>query len=59
MIEVLEYVKDLRLKTLTIHQEAKDDVKIPDNEYFESDAYYEGAIDILSEILDKFGVHHD
>ena len=32
-------------------EDAKNNVPIPEDEYFESDAYYQGAIDTMEHIL--------
>jgi len=56
-VEVIKYIKEQHTKLLSIYNDARDNVEIPEDEYFESDAYYEGSINTLEDILNKFGVN--
>jgi len=55
-IEVLEYIKQLHFDLQVIMDEAQNDIPIEEDEYYESDEYYLGAINTLSDILTKFKV---
>ena len=52
---VLLYIKSYRDRLQVIYDEARDGVEIPEDEYFESDAYYEGSINALEHVLLEFG----
>jgi len=56
-VEVLEYIKHRLLELRRAVEDANNDIPIQENEYYESDVWYEGAIDALEHILTKFGVH--
>ena len=55
-VEVLEYIKNKQLKLQYIRDEANNDLPISEDEYYESDIYYDGAINALREVLVEFGV---
>ena len=50
-VEVLEYIKNKQLKLQYIRDEANNDLPISEDEYYESDIYYDGAINSLREVL--------
>ena len=58
-MEILEYIKELHWGLQSIHNDALNNVPLDEDEYYESDDYYQGAIETLSDILTKFGVHHE
>jgi hypothetical protein len=47
----LEYIKLHRLSLIQDMEDANNDIPIQEDEYYESDAYYEGAINALEHIL--------
>ena len=52
-IETLtEYLKIHRISLEQDLEDAREGVEIPDDEYFESDAYYEGAIATCDHLLE-------
>ena len=55
-MDVLEYIKNKQLELQYIMEEAQQDLPISDDEYYESDEYYLGAINALREVLVEFGV---
>ena len=46
-----EYIKIHKLSLEQDLEDAKEGIDIPDEEYFEADVYYEGAIDTCNHIL--------
>jgi hypothetical protein len=56
-MEVLEYIQEHLLKLCQAVEDANNDIPIQEDEYYESDEYYLGAINTLEDILTKFGVH--
>ena len=56
-VEVLEYIKEHLLELRQAVEDANHDIPIQEDEYYESDVWYEGAIDALEHILTKFGVN--
>jgi len=53
--DVLDYIKERSWSLQVAWEEARTGVEIPDDEHFESDEYYRGAIDVLREVLKEFG----
>lgn len=49
--QLIEYIKLHKLSLIQDMEDANNDIPIPDDEYYESDAYYEGAINALEHIL--------
>jgi len=47
----MEYMKIHKISLEQDLEDAKNNVPIPEDEYFESDAYYMGAIDTMEHIL--------
>ena len=47
----IEYIKLHRLSLIQDMEDANNDIPISEDEYYESDAYYEGAINALEHIL--------
>jgi hypothetical protein len=56
-MEVLEYIKERLFELLQAVEDANNDIPIQEDEYYESDEYYLGAINTLTDILTKFGVN--
>jgi len=54
-MEVLDYIKEHVLELKQAVNDANNDIPIQEDEYYESDVWYEGAIDALEHILAKFG----
>jgi hypothetical protein len=50
--KLIEHAYGHLLHLQEIWDEAKDGIEIPDDEYFESDAYYEGAIATTEYFID-------
>jgi hypothetical protein len=58
--KLIEYIKLHKLSLEQDLDDARNDVPLNENEYYESDMYYEGAIDALSHILRyAFDEHYD
>lgn len=55
--EVLDYIKEHLLELQQAVEDANNDIPIQEDEYYESDVWYEGAIDALEHVLAKFGVN--
>ena len=55
--EVLDYIKEHLLELQQAVEDANNDIPIQEDEYYEADLWYEGAIDALDHILTKFGVN--
>ena len=55
--EILEYIQEQVYALKQDMVDAQNDAPIDANEYYESDMWYEGAIDTLEHILAKFGVN--
>lgn len=55
-VEILEYIQKKQLDLQYIREEANNDIPLPANEYYESDEYYNGAIEALREVLVAYGV---
>lgn len=49
--QLIEYMKLHRLSLIQDVEDANNDIPIQDDEYYESDAYYQGAIDTLDHLL--------
>lgn len=47
----IKYLENHVERLITTAEEAKEGVEIDEDEYFESDAYYQGAIETAREIL--------
>lgn len=47
-----EYIKIHRISLEQDVEDANNDIPINDDEYYESDAYYEGAIDTCNHLLE-------
>jgi len=56
-MEVLEYIQERLLELRQAVEDANNDIPIQEDEYYESDVWYEGAIDALEHVLAKFGVN--
>jgi len=56
-MEVLEYIQEQLLELRQAVEDANNDIPIQEDEYYESDVWYEGAIDALEHVLAKFGVN--
>jgi len=46
-----EYIKIHRISLQQTMEEAQEGIEIPDDEYFESDSFYMGAIDTCDHLL--------
>ena len=49
--QLIDYMKIHLISLKQDLEDAKNDVPIPEDEYFESDAYYMGAIDTMEHLL--------
>ena len=49
--QLIEYIKLHKLSLIKDMEDANNDIPISEDEYYESDTYYWGAIDALNHIL--------
>jgi hypothetical protein len=54
-MEILEYVKQRITDLEQAIEDANNDIPIQEDEYYESDTWYEGAISELKNLLENFG----
>jgi hypothetical protein len=53
-----EYINIHRISLEQDLEDAREGIEIPDDEYFESDAYYEGAIATCEHLLEYIDEHN-
>lgn len=55
--QVIELIKSRRLSYMYALAAAQSDAPLEGDEYYESDAYYEGAIEVLTDLLKEINTH--
>lgn len=54
---IIKYIQEHVLELKQSVEDANNDMPIQEDEYYEADEWYEGAIDALEHILAKFGAN--